>query len=695
MRAEDLLHFEWIADPHLSPDGTRIAFTRVHVDREADEYRTAIWIADARDGADPAPRALTQGPSDGQPRWSPDGTRLAFIRKPAGGDPEAAPQLCVLPMDGGEASVLTSLKKGASHPAWSPDGMRIAFISTTNPALDDDPERKKPKHEPGRLVTRPVFRWNDQGFMDHDHPSHVWVIEAAGGAPRRLTAGEHPVQAPSWSRDGRWIYFLADRRAEPWFEHDEQKLYAVSPDLAAPTDGAEMRVVAEVRGPILAYAEAADGRIIATGDLRGTTFRSHEPTRLLLFEGAWPRTAGAALTAHVDLDFNDGVSGDQHAPRGGGAPPLTFAADGRHVHAVVVRHGAAMLARVALANGAVEELTGTDTEVSAGSANADGTRFALVVGSADSPGDLCLYDTASGRLRHLWRPNAARIEAARLGEVEAFWCDSFDGTKIQGWIVKPPDFDPGRKYPLILQIHGGPHVPYGVAFFHEFRVLAAAGYVVLYTNPRGSTSYGLEFANTIQYRYPGDDYRDLMAAVDHVVARGYVDDSRLGVTGGSGGGLLTNWTIGHTDRFAAAITDRCVSDWSSMWFSSDFPLFTPSWFRRAPYEDPQEFLERSPMRLLAKIRTPLLVVHSEEDWRTPIAQGEVMFRGLKAQRKPVAMVRFPGENHELSRSGTPSRRVQRLEHAVRWFGHWLMDRPAPEYGVPAAAAATAAATLTP
>jgi dipeptidyl aminopeptidase/acylaminoacyl peptidase len=478
------------------------------------------------------------------------------------------------------------------------------------------------------------------------------------------------------------VFFLADRRAEPWFEHDEQKLYAVAAELAEPTDGAEMKVVAEIHGPIMAFTEGADGRILATGDIRPETFRSYDPVRLLLLEGDWPRTARRALTEHVDLDFNDGVSGDQHAPRGGGGMPLAFASGGAHVHAVVVRHGASMLARVALKDGALEELTDARHEVSAGSASADGSRFALVMGAVGAPGDLCVYDTADGTLRRLWRPCAELLAAANLGEVEEFWYESFDGTKIQAWIVKPPGFDPKRKYPLILQIHGGPHVPYGVAFFHEFRVLAAAGYVVLYTNPRGSTSYGLAFGNVIQYRYPGDDYRDLMTGVDQVLARGYVDETRMGVTGGSGGGLLTNWTIVQTRRFAAALTQRCVSDWISMWYSSDFPLFTPSWFRKPPFEDSQEYLARSPMHFLSKIATPLMVIHSEEDWRTPIGQGEIMFRGLKAQRKPAVMVRFPGENHELSRSGTPSRRVQRIQHIVKWFDHWLLGKPAKEYGVP-------------
>jgi dipeptidyl aminopeptidase/acylaminoacyl peptidase len=678
MRAEDVLQFVWATDPQISPDGARIAFTRVAIDAESDEYRTSIWIADANAAEGATPRPLTQGLYDQQPRWSPDGTRLAFVRK---SDPKSPPQIHVLSMEGGEAAALTKLKKGASGPSWSPDGRRIAFVSEANPAIDDDPERKEPKNAPGRVVTKPVFRWNNQGFVDPEHPEHVWVIEVEGGTPKQLTRGEHPVQLPAWSRDGRWIYFLSDRRAEPWFGHDEQKLYAVSPDLESPTDGDALDTVCEIHGPILAWAEGADGRIVATGDTRPEPPRSYDLNRLLVFEGTWPRTRPRVLTAAHDYDFGDTVSADQHPPRGGGAQPLAFDRDGRHVFAVEVRHGAAMLARIRLADGAVEELTDAGHEVICGSATPDATRFALTIGDHRTPGDLYVYDVAGGTLRPVWQPNAQLLESAALGEVEEIWYDSFDGTRIQGWIVKPADFDPGRKYPLILEIHGGPHVPYGVAFFHEFRVLAAAGYVVLYTNPRGSTSYGQDFANVIQYRYPGDDYRDLMAGVDLLIARGWIDEKRMGVTGGSGGGLLTNWTVTQTKRFAAAITQRCVSDWASMWYSTDFTLFTASWFKKPPFEGMQEFLERSPGTYLSKIETPLMVIHSEDDWRTPIGQGEVMFRGLKMQKKPTVMVRFPGENHELSRSGKPSRRVQRLQHIVRWFDHWLAGKPAPEYGV--------------
>lgn len=691
MRDDDLLRLVWIADPQISPDGRRVAFTRVVVDEQTDAYETAIWLAEVDGGA--PPRALTFGKGDSQPRWSPDGQSLAFVRKGEGkqgdgksegqgkNDPDSQAQIHVLPLAGGEARQLTRLAKGASQPAWSPDGRRLAFLSGTNPALDDAaPE--KPKNAPGRVVTRPVWRFNGAGFLDWEHLDQVWVQDVDGAAARQLTTGDFAAGAPRWSADGQWLCFLADRRLEPWYEEPQNALYAVSPELAAPTEGAELQTIAAFQGYLGSFALAPDGRLAGIGSLGGHAPRSYDQEDLLLLEGDWPRSAPVVVTADFDFDIGGGsVGSDQHPPRGGGAMPLAFDAAGDGVLTVVGRHGAARLARVRLADGAVTLLTDENREVIAGSLTPDGRRAALCLGDVARPGVLAVWDAASGTVCDLWDPNAELLAAAGLGEVEGFWYDSFDGQRIQAWLVKPADFDPARRYPLILQIHGGPHTAYGVGFFHEFRALAAAGYLVLYTNPRGSTTYGQDFANVIQYRYPGDDAKDLLAAVDLVVARGYVEPSRLGVTGGSGGGLLTNWLIAHDHRFAAAITQRCVSDWLGFYHSADFSMFTPFWFRRPPHEDASEYLERSPVRLAAQIETPLMVIHSEEDWRTPIGQGEAMFRALKQQKKPTVMVRFPGESHELSRSGAPSRRVQNQQHIRRWFDRWLMGKEAPEYGV--------------
>lgn len=671
MEIDDLLRFEWVADPQISPDGMRVAFTRVAVDATEDDYRTSLWIMSMEGGE---PRALTAGPRDSQPRWSPDGTRLAFVRA---AEPKKPGQLFVLPMNGGEALALGTLEKGAADPAWSPDGKRLAFTSTTNPALDAKPE-EKPKNEPARIVTRPVFRFNGEGFLDPERPSHIWVTDATGGPLRQLTTGRYHEQSPRWSRDGRQVLFISDRRPQPWFGLEHGMLYAVAPELEKPAEEAELSVVVETDGVLSAVCEGANRRFAAIGIPAPEAPRSYDQPRLLFAEGPPPAKA-RVLAADHDFPFGESLSSDQHAPRGGGATPLALAEEDRAVITVAGRHGAAFLVRVEIASGAVTELTEAGLEVCAGTATADGRRWALTVADPARPAALYAFELATRELRLLWDPNAALMAGIRLGKVEEFWYDSLGGTRIQAWVVTPPDFDPKQKYPLILEIHGGPHVAYGFGFFHEFHQLAAAGYVVLYTNPRGSTTYGQEFGNVIQYRYPGDDHHDLMTGVDVLLKRGFVDEQRMGITGGSGGGLLTNWAITQTDRFKAAITQRCVADWSSMWYGCDFAMYLPYWFRGAPHENPQEFLERSPATYAAKIKTPLMVIHSEEDWRTPTVQGETMFRALKYHRVPTVMVRFPGESHELSRSGAPSRRVQNQQHIRRWFDRWLLNKPAPEY----------------
>jgi dipeptidyl aminopeptidase/acylaminoacyl peptidase len=672
---DDFYALVWIADPRISPDGRRVAFTRVWVDRDADAYRTRIQIADLEGGA---PRDLTSGSLDSQPRWSPDGAFIAFVRGEEGKDA----QIHVLPMEGGESRRLTEVKGGASDPAWSPDGRRIAFRSGHNPELDRE-EKPKPKNEPCRVVTRPVFRWDGSTFTDWDHLKHVWVVESGTSgrtpsAPRQITSGRRFEEDQlRWSPDGRWLLFVSDRRAEPWFGGEHSDLFAVPSDLESPAAEEAIRKVVEFNGPVRAWTIDGEGRIAIIGFLQPDRFDSYDLPHLLLAEGEWPAKP-RDLAAGSEFAFGESISSDQHPPRGGGEIPLAFTDDGRALITVIGWQGAARLARVDVKSGRIEPLTPDAREVLHGTATADGKHWAITIGDAMAPLDLAAFEPGRPP-RKIHGPNDAWLAKRKPVAIEEIWYDSFDGRKIQGWIVMPPDFDPKKKYPLILEIHGGPHAAYGQAFYHEFHAFAGAGYVVLYTNPRGSTTYGHEFGNVIQYRYPGDDYHDLMAGVDAVVARGYIDASKLGVTGGSGGGLLTNWVIAKTNRFKAAVTQRCVADWASMYSSSDFAMFTPFWFKKAPFEDPQEYLERSPLSFAASIETPLMVIHSEDDWRTPIGQGEAMFRALKQQRKTAVMVRFPGECHELSRSGMPSRRIQRLEHIRNWFDRYLMGKEIPAY----------------
>ena len=388
------------------------------------------------------------------------------------------------------------------------------------------------------------------------------------------------------------------------------------------------------------------------------------------------------LTANYDFDIGDGVGGDQSPPRGGGDSKPFWSADGRNIFVKAADEGRVNIQRIDSESGKVDAVTKGDHALLSYSVTPDGAKVAALVSTPTNVGDVFVVQTASGEMEPVTHVNAELFAKLNLSEPETIWYKSFDGRRIQAWVQKPPNFEAGKKYPLILDIHGGPHAAYGYIFDHEFQWMAAKGYVVLYPNPRGSTSYGQEFGNIIQYAYPGDDYKDLMAGVDELIARGWVDPEKLGVTGGSGGGVLTNWVIGHTDRFKAAVSQRSIADWAGFWYTADFSQFTAMWFRGAPWEQEADYKARSPITYIQNVHTPLMLIEGEADYRTPSADGgEQMFRALKYLKRPVVMVRFPGESHELSRSGKPVHRVERLENIVAWFDKYLMGQDTHAYDV--------------
>jgi dipeptidyl aminopeptidase/acylaminoacyl peptidase len=673
----DLLKFQWVTDPQISPDGREVAYVLVAVNEKEDRYDTSLWAVATSGGAQP--RRLTAGPRDTSPRWSPDGRTIAFLRAPGEKD---KPQIHLLSMSGGEARKLTDLPRGAGGPEWSPDGKTIAFTSNTNdqdlaerksgPKSPQELEKKErdEKNKP-RVVTRAVYRFNNQGWLDPTRHSHIWTVPVVEHATepaeaKQLTTGRYNEANLVWSRDGSRIYFTSTRVDEPYYDAPDSNLYFV------PAGGGEIQTVIDIDGPINRPEPSPDGtRFAFVGFVNPAQRQSHTNDELFVF--AQGKTTN--LTADYDYEAGSDLAGDQRPPRGSLPAPIVWTRDGRSVILVTTEKARSNLVRVDVASRKVEPLTTGDHDVMGYTATPDASKFALAIGDATHIGDIYVLDAKTKKLTQLTRVNEDLFSQLQLPQLEEFWYTTFDGQKINGWIVKPPGFQSGTKYPLILEIHGGPHTAYGYTFYHEMLWMGAKGYVVLFVNPRGSTSYGQDFANVIQYRYPGDDYKDLMAGVDEVLKRGYVDEKRMGVTGGSGGGLLTNWTVTQTDRFAAAVSQRSVADWYAFWNTADFTLFTPTWFRKNPYQDPEEFLSRSPVRYVEKITTPMMFIEGDEDYRTPPGQGgEAMFRALKAQKKTAVMVSFPGENHELSRSGKPSHRVERLQHIVNWFDKYLQGK---------------------
>jgi dipeptidyl aminopeptidase/acylaminoacyl peptidase len=697
----DLFRFVWVADPQISPDGRTVAFVRVAVDAKREGYDTGIWVVPADGGAPPRP--FTSGRHDTSPRWSPDGRRLAFLRSDEKGGKDGAKgeaQLYLLSLDGGEARALTALAGGVDSPVWSPDGRTLAF---TNGASEKDLARADKGREPEaasapapkgkdedadresdvRVITRAVYRRNGSGYIDDARPSHLWMVRLPGGEdaapprPLQVTRGPFEEQSPAWSPDGKVLYFTSRRVKDTAYERQRRDLYAVA------SGGGEPRQIVSFDGSMDEIALSRDGRRVAwTGAPNTNPERSYDESDLLVADTA-PGSTPRNLTAAFDGDLGGGLTGDQHPPRGGASNAPVWSADGAAIYAVAAVRGRANLLRFDGGSGKPEPVTTGDQEVVAYTAAADGSRFALTIATPTSIGDLFVLDAADRRLRQLTRFNDELFAGLDVTPPEEIVYKSFDGRAIEAWVQKPPGFDPHHKYPLILNIHGGPDAAYGYTFDHEFQWMAAQGYVVLYPNPRGSSTYGEEFGNVIQYRYPGDDAKDLLAGVDELVRRGYADPRRLGVTGGSGGGILTNWIVGHDDRFAAAVAQRSIADWRAFWYAADFSQFTRSWFKGAPWEDPADFAARSPITYVTRIKTPLMLIEGESDYRTPPgAGGEQMFRALKYLKRPVVMVRFPGESHELSRSGKPWHRVERLRHIVGWFDKYLQGKKVDGYDVP-------------
>jgi dipeptidyl aminopeptidase/acylaminoacyl peptidase len=720
---KDLFNFVWIADPQVSPDGSRAVFTRVVTDEKHTGYETSIWMVATSGNEDPL--RMTNGKHDAHARWSPDGKRIAFVRggeKDDSGKPRPA-QIAILSLAGGEARIITDLPKGAAVPVWSPDSKRIAFSSSTTPEDIEKEQRKKNDAKAGggttgantgannkesaapgsptaakadsdgdresdiHIITRAVYRDNDEGYLDFKRHEHIWVIDDPTTSdepakPLQLTSGDYDEGEVFWTHDGSRIYFLTSRIDEPYYETPSTDVYSIA-SLSKMPGGPPERLATVPMG-IGDLALSPDGRRIAFHGSVTQPVRSYSQPDLWIMDLA-PNAQPRNLTASYDFDMGSSVFGDNAAPRGGNGATLHWSPDGRWLFDTVAKQGRTPLVRVDAQTGAVTEITRGDQAVLDFSITPDARNAVALVSTPVAIGDLftvLISDNQNGAQTRITDANKTLWSQLNLTAPEEINYKSFDGIPIQGWIQKPPDFDPKKKYPLILNIHGGPHAAYGWVFDHEFQWMAAKGYVVLYINPRGSTSYGQDFGNIIQYHYPGDDYRDLMAGVDEILKRGYVDPKKLGVTGGSGGGVLTNWTVTQTDRFAAAVSQRDISDWASWWYTADFTLFQPNWFKAPPFQDPKDYADRSAITFVEKIHTPIMFVLGQADYRTPQdSGGEQLFRALKFLRRPTAMVVFPRETHELSRSGEPWHRIERLDNIVGWFDKWLMGIPHPEYEV--------------
>jgi dipeptidyl aminopeptidase/acylaminoacyl peptidase len=645
MIPEDLTRLSLVSDPQLSPDGRRIAFVVTTLSDARDEYLANIWVVDVDGGA---PRRFTAGPRrDLEPRWSPDGTRLAFLSERA---PREKLQLYVMPADGGEPTTLTALDNGVASVAWSPDGLRLAFVSPVGGQREPQSEDERRKSRPARVITSLKYRLNGEGFV-YDRRPHVFVVALDGTAPAQLTDGDFIDADPAWAPDGQSIVFVSARHAER-DEDDASDLWRVS------LKGGTPQPLTTTAGPVLLPAFSPDGRSIAYLARPG---RNAFGRNIRVF--TIPSTGGDAACLTSALDRSCGAL---HVR------PL-WSPDGRSMLVAVEDRGDTGLWRVAAQSGeAPTRVVGGERVLNGFSASADGRLLAFAASNPLAPSEVFVCRADGSAERPLTQMNQAWTEEVALSSPERFRLTRA-GFEIDCWVMRPTGFVVGQRYPALLNIHGGPHTQYGHGFFDEFQVYAGAGYAVIYANPRGSQGYGEAFAQAVVGDWGGSDYADVMAALDEALRRHpFIDAERLGVLGGSYGGFLTSWTVGHTDRFKAACSERAVNCQYTMFGTSDIGhTFNMVELGGAlPWEDMARYIERSPLTYAKNIVTPLLILHAEDDLRCPIEQAEQLFVALKTLRREVRFVRFPGENHEMSRSGKPRHRLERFRHILEWFaGH--------------------------
>ncbi len=655
VRADDLFSLNFVGDVMVSPDGRTICFVQTRMDRETNAYQSDLWTLLASGGAGDTVRFTHQARGVGQPRWSPDGQWLAFL---SDRDEKGKRQIWVIPTGGvgGEARRLTSGETAVSDFAWSPDSTRLAFVRGEKIAPST------PKEGPAGRVTEDVLtitrirnKADGRGFI-HDRRNHLWMV-ALDGTETRLTEGDHDNTSPTWSPDSGSIAFVSKRMADADFTN-AMELWVV------PAIGGEPRRLPATGGPLDTPAWSPDGALIAyVGSDRANVAGARSGLWVISADGGGaPRNLTATLDCNIGLD----VSSDSRAGLSAARP--VWSPDGGALLFLASARGDTPLWRVGLDGDAPQRVIDGNRQVQSFAYSADGATLALNIGGALNPGDVHAV-TTGGEPRRLTDVNGEFFSTVALTAPESFVFAGAEGWDVQGWLMPPVNAVAGETYPLVLEIHGGPHTAYGNMFTFEFQLLAARGQGVLFINPRGSTGYGERFTMVSNDDWGGNDYRDLMLGVDAAIARApWIDATRLGVTGGSFGGYMTNWIVTQTDRFKAAVTQRSICNMVSKWGVSDNGyLGNDLQWGGPPWENMQFYIDRSPLTHVKNIVTPLLILHSERDLRCPIEQGEQFFTALTYLRREVVLVRFPDEGHELSRSGQPLHRLERLERLTGWF----------------------------
>jgi dipeptidyl aminopeptidase/acylaminoacyl peptidase len=651
----DVFGLEWASDPQISPDGSYVVYVRNSMDVMNDRRRSKLWTVsvDANDH-----RPLTDGSgSEGSPRFSPDGTRLVYSSSS-----EGSSQLYMRWLDTGQSARLTQLPASPGGLSFSPDGRQIAFsMLVREPASPFAKLPPKPAGAewaaPAIAIDKLIYRADGAGYLE-DGYRQLFVVSAEGGTPRQVSSGPfHHRSAPVWAKDGQALLFSANRHDDWELDPRNSEIYELR--LA---DG-KIGALTERHGPDRSPVVSPDGQRIAYLGY-DDHYQGYQVWRLYVMN----RDGSGRRVVAGDLD------------RSVSSP--AWSADSQGIYFEYSDQGNGKLGYVGLDGGKTKVLAADVGGLSIGRPYS-GSEFSVTndhvvftLGQVDHPADIAvLFKDAKGvtRSRRLTHLNADLLAHKELAQVEEIWWkSSHDGRDIQGWIAKPPGFEKTRKYPFILEIHGGPFADYGDRFAAEVQLYAAAGYVVLYANPRGSTSYGEEFGNLIHHAYPGYDYDDLMSGVDAVIERGYVDKENLFVTGGSGGGVLTAWIVGKTDRFQAAVSAKPVINWYSFVLTSDsYNTYYRYWFPGFPWDHPEHYMERSPLSLVGNVKTPTMLLTGEMDHRTPISESEQFYQALKLRQVDAMLVRIPGASHGIA--SRPSQLMTKVAHILAWFEKYRTD----------------------
>jgi dipeptidyl aminopeptidase/acylaminoacyl peptidase len=658
--ADDLYRIAIISDVRISPSGDHVVYCQQRIDQRTEEKFCNLWIA-STNGEEPV--QFTHGDQlDTIPRWSPDGELIAFLSNRQ--DKDKSSQIYLIPFQSGEAYQLSDIEGKIGCFSWSPDGKKIVCeVRKTDREIQERQKdnQKKKLGVVSRHYDRVFYKYDGDGYLPKER-WHIWIIDTRTGKAKQLTDHEiYDDKHPTWSPDGKLIAFISNHNPDPDLDRDAIDLFVI------PVSGGEPQLIRTSYGEKSLPSFSPNGRFIAYFGFRGKKYWYKN-------QGIWIVPADGSghplnLTEKYDVHTAPDTINDIGTPE---IMPPTWSKDSSKLFFPVARLGRAELWSIDLKGNNFASIAGAQGVVGSYSFNSDQTKLVYFLGKIDDPGQVFVQKVSSSAEQKITQINSELLSKIDLGSIEEVWIKGSDQNDIQGWILKPPGFDPNKKYPSILEIHGGPLTQYGEFFMHEFYFLAATDYIVHFCNPRGGRGYGEEHSKAIWGGWGDADYRDLMSWTDFIEQQPYISKKRMGVTGGSYGGYMTVWIIGHTDRFKAAVTQRCVSNLVSMWGSSDLNwVFQEVLNDKPPFEDLDKYWQHSPIKYIGNAKTPTLVIHSENDLRCPIEQGEQVFVALKTLGIDTEMVRFPDEFHGLSRNGRTDRRIVRLNQILRWFDKYL------------------------